>query len=278
MTRISAIKRIFGTGAATAFCFIWLGLSFASAGESLGSLISAGLDKLCAGFGVIVSASEGNFGSRNPFGCLGAFQFCPATFVQFFAGTAEEFLNNPSAQTAAWTNYEKTQWELAKKGGLTKLGGQALTFAGKSIIIDQSAILMACQFGCGKLGKLANYAASANCDARNVKDGNGVSVCSYLVRGVGKEVSCFTGGPPTVGPTVGPAIVGPAIVGPAIVGPGSVTPNNGQQAVATCGVDSVFGKEGPVEILVGRYTLKFGTAASTDTISKYINILNEASK
>jgi hypothetical protein len=265
MTRISAIKRIFGTGAATAFCLMWLGLSFASAGESIGSLISAGLDKLCAGFGAIVSASEGNFGSRNPFGCLGAFQFCPATFVQFFAGTAEEFLNSPNAQTTAWTNYEKTQWELAKKGGLTKLIGQALTFAGKSIIIDQSAILMACQFGCGKLGKLANYAASANCDARNVKDGNGVSVCSYLVRGVGKEVSCFTGGP------VGPIVIPPPP-------PPPPPPNNGQQAVATCGVDSVFGKEGPVEILVGRYTLKFGTAASTDTISKYINILNEASK
>jgi hypothetical protein len=276
MTRISAIKRIFGTGAATAFCLMWLGLSFASAGESIGSLISAGLDKLCAGFGAIVSASEGNFGSRNPFGCLGAFQFCPATFVQFFAGTAEEFLNNPSAQTAAWTNYEKTQWELAKKGGLTKLVGQALTFAGKSIIIDQSAILMACQFGCGKLGKLANYAASANCDARNVKDGNGVSVCSYLVRGVGKEVSCFTGGAPN------PIITQPGgkeAGGQTGVEPGKILPSGGgQPAVASCGGDSVFGKEGPVEILVGRYTLKFGTAASTDTISKYINILNEASK
>lgn len=26
-----------------------------------------------------------------------------------------------------------------------------------------------------------------------MKDGNGVSVCSYLVRGAGYDVSCFTG-------------------------------------------------------------------------------------
>ena len=131
MTGRAVTKRIVGRGAAAAFCFIWLGWSVASAGELITSLVSAGLNKLCAGFGAIVSASEGNFGSRNPFGCLGAFQFCPATFVQFFAGTAEEFLNNPSAQTAAWTNYEKTQWELAKKGGLTKLVGQALLLPAK---------------------------------------------------------------------------------------------------------------------------------------------------
>jgi hypothetical protein len=172
MTGRAVTKRIVGRGAAAAFCFIWLGWSVASAGESFTSLVSAGLNELCARFGAVVSASEGNFKSRNPFGCLGAFQFCPATFVQFFAGTAEEFLNNPSAQTAAWTNYEKTQWELAKKGGLTKLIGQAFILAGKSITIDESAILMACQFGCGKLGKLANFAASHNCDAANVKDGS----------------------------------------------------------------------------------------------------------
>jgi hypothetical protein len=52
---------------------------------------------------------------------------------------------------------------------------------------------MACQFGCGANGKLANYAAGGNCDASNVKDGNGVSVCSYLIRGAGYDVSCFTG-------------------------------------------------------------------------------------
>jgi hypothetical protein len=276
MAGLAAIKKIFKTGAATAFCLMWLGLSFASAGESIGSLISAGLDKLCAGFGAVVSSSEGNFGSRNPFGCLGAFQFCPATFVQFFAGTAEEFLNSPNAQTAAWTNYEKTQWELAKKGGLTKLVGQALTFAGKSIMIDESAILMACQFGCGKLGKLANYAAGGNCDARNVKDGNGVSVCSYLVRGVGKEVSCFTGGAPATVTTQGGDKESVQTVAEATkTSPG---PQVGGQPAVACGGDSEFGKEGPVEILVGRYTLKFGTAASTDTISKYINILNQASK
>ncbi|GCC44275.1 hypothetical protein chiPu_0028075, partial [Chiloscyllium punctatum] len=52
---------------------------------------------------------------------------------------------------------------------------------------------MACQFGCGSNGKLANYVASGDCNARNVKDGNGVSVCTYLVRGAGYDVSCFTG-------------------------------------------------------------------------------------
>ena len=144
-------------------------------------------------------------------------------------------------------------------------------------MIDELAILMACQFGCGKLGKLANYAASGNCDARNVKDGNGVSVCSYLVRGVGKEF-CAS---PVVRLTTVTIQGGGKVPGQTGAEPSKTLPSTqggGQQAVVTCGVDSEFGKEGPVEIMVGRYTLKFGTAASTDTISKYINILNEASK
>jgi len=52
---------------------------------------------------------------------------------------------------------------------------------------------MACQFGCGAHGKLANYAATGNCETRSVKDGNGVSVCAYLIRGAGYDASCFTG-------------------------------------------------------------------------------------
>lgn len=82
---------------------------------------------------------------------------------------------------------------LTQNNGLTSIVGQQVCSGGKCATIDQSAILMACQFGCGSKGKLANYVASGDCNARNVKDGNGVSVCTYLLRGAGYDVSCFTG-------------------------------------------------------------------------------------
>lgn len=49
----------------------------------------------------------------------------------------------------------------AQKNGLTSLVGQQVCSGGQCATIDQSAILMACQFGCGSKGKLANYAGPA---------------------------------------------------------------------------------------------------------------------
>lgn len=170
----------------------------AFAGESAAKLIAAGIPSNCADFAAKVSNSEGNFGTTNQYGCLGAFQFCPGTFERYYNGSAQSFLNNPAAQTVAWTRYEQNSWAQAEKNGLTSLVGQQVCSGGRCATIDQSAILMACQFGCGARGKLANYMASGDCSARNVRDGNGVSVCTYLVRGAGYDVSCFTGRQPTV--------------------------------------------------------------------------------
>jgi hypothetical protein len=170
-------------------------LSSASlAGQSADSLIAAGLDKNCAKFAEKVSASEGNFKSRNPYGCLGAFQFCPGTFELYYKGTPESFLNSPAAQVKAWTAYEKTQWAMVKKYNLD-ISGQVITYNNVKFTVDQSAILMACQFGCGKNGKLAKFVALKDCNNRKVKDGNLVSVCEYLKRGAGYRVDCFTGEP-----------------------------------------------------------------------------------
>jgi len=174
-----------------------LSAALAFAGESAANLTAAGIPANCADFAAKVSSSEGNWNSVNPYGCLGAFQFCPGTFQQYYSGSAQSFLASPQAQTAAWTKYEQNSWNQAQSNGLTSLVGQQVCSGGQCATIDQSAILMACQFGCGQGGKLANYAASGNCNASNVKDGNGVSVCSYLIRGAGYDASCFTGQPST---------------------------------------------------------------------------------
>jgi hypothetical protein len=177
---------------------LWLSAPLAFAGESAANLTAAGIPANCADFAAKVSSSEGNWNSVNPYGCLGAFQFCPGTFQQYYSGNAQSFLASPQAQTAAWTKYEQNSWDQAQSNGLTSLVGQQVCSGVQCATIDQSAILMACQFGCGKGGKLANYAASGNCNASNVKDGNGVSVCSYLIRGAGYDASCFTGQSSTV--------------------------------------------------------------------------------
>lgn len=182
-----------GRGWVCAGMVVSLSAVAALAGESSANLIAAGMPQNCAPFAAKVSNSEGNFGSVNPYGCLGAFQFCPGTFERYYSGSAQSFLHDPSAQTVAWTHYEQDSWSQAQKNGLTSLVGQQVCSGGQCATVDQSAILMACQFGCGSKGKLANYAASGDCNASNVKDGNGVSVCSYLIRGAGYDVSCFTG-------------------------------------------------------------------------------------
>ena len=189
MTRQSPPRRtVAGIGACLSLI-----ASAAFAGQSATSLIDAGMPANCADYAAKVSSSEGNFGTTNQYGCLGAFQFCPGTFEQYYSGSAQSFLNDPSAQVASWTSYEKNSWAQAQNNGLTSLIGRQVCSGGQCATIDQSAILMACQFGCGAKGKLANYLASGNCNASNVKDGNGVSVCSYLIRGAGYDVSCFTG-------------------------------------------------------------------------------------
>jgi len=170
-----------------------LSATAALAGESATSLIEAGMPANCADFAAKVSSNEGNFGSTNQYGCLGAFQFCPGTFERYYNGSAQRFLNDRSAQVASWTKYEQDSWAQAERNGLTSLVSQEVCSGGQCATIDQSAILMACQFGCGAKGKLANYMAGGDCNAGNVKDGNGVSVCSYLVRGAGYDASCFTG-------------------------------------------------------------------------------------
>lgn len=186
-------RALFGAG-------LVLGLSttLVLAGETATSLTSAGIPANCSKFAEMVSKAEGNFGTINQYGCLGAFQFCPGTFERYYNGSAQSFLNDPKAQVAAWTKYEGDQWAQAQRNGMTSLIGQQVCSGGRCATIDQSAILMACQFGCGKNGKLANYAAGGDCNARNVKDGNGVSVCTYLVKGAGYDASCFTGQPSQV--------------------------------------------------------------------------------
>ncbi|MDF2119214.1 acyltransferase [Roseiarcaceae bacterium H3SJ34-1] len=189
MTLRAAVRRTFFD----AGVFLCLSAAAAFAGQSAASLTSAGIPSNCADFAAKVSSSEGNFGTTNQYGCVGAFQFCPGTFERYYNGSSQSFLNSPSAQTAAWTQYEQDSWSQAQKNGLTSLVGQQVCTGGKCATIDQSAILMACQFGCGPNGKLANYTAGGDCNARNVKDGNGVSVCTYLMRGAGYDASCFTG-------------------------------------------------------------------------------------
>jgi hypothetical protein len=246
------------------FIFVSLFGGTALAGETVASLVQAGIKEICADFAAIVSKAEGNFTSRNRFGCLGAFQFCPATLVQYFTGTAGEFLNSPTSQTGAWTNYEKTQWALAKKNGLSNLIGLILDLGPAGPIkITASSILMACQFGCGKFGLLANFVnGGKDCDASDVKDGFGVSVCSYLAKGVGKNVSCFTGEPPDVETKPSP------------------TPSEtiAAKQPESPGVCADLGKDGPLEILVGRYTLRFGSTASAETIKKYLDVIASESK
>ena len=246
--------------------FIGLGFVAAEARESAEALIKAGLDKACAEYASIVTISEGNFDSVSPNSCLGAFQFCPGTFELYFHGTAQQFLVDHHAQVVAFTAYEETQWKLAQKNNLTGLIGETVKFDGKTEKIDASAILMACQFGCGRPGRLANYFADHNrdCNSQKVKDGNGTSVCSYLIRGAGQNVSCFTGGPG------GPVVVGPG---------GSDGGHSGSAGGSTeCGPAGQFGAGGPLEIAVGRFTLRFGSAADAETIKKYLGILDQASK
>ena len=173
--------------------------SIAFAGESALSLIGAGMPIACAEYAENVSKSEGNFSSVSPVvngvTCYGAFQFCNSgTLQQYYSGTPQQFLNDPSAQTVAWVKYQQTQWRYAQRGGLTSAAGKEVCYNGTCATLTQSSILKACQFGCaGSTSKLAKLvAAGIDCNAPGTTDGAGTSVCKYLVSGSGYDVSCIT--------------------------------------------------------------------------------------
>ncbi|MFK0333919.1 acyltransferase [Rhizobium sp. NPDC090275] len=172
--------------------------SFAFAGESAVSLLAAGMPADCAEYASNVTQSEGSFGSVSPAvngtRCYGAFQFCDSgTLQSYWSGSTDDFLANPSVQVAAWEKYENNQWAQASRLGLTSAVGQQVCYNGTCAVISQSSILKACQFGCGKGGKLYNLVQSGfDCSAPGTKDGAGTSVCSYLISGAGYNVSCIT--------------------------------------------------------------------------------------
>lgn len=172
--------------------------SFAFAGESAASLIGAGMSAECAEYASNVSSSEGNFGSVSPVvngtQCYGAFQFCDSgTLQRYWSGSASGFLSTPSAQVSAWLKYQQNEWAAANRLGMSGMIGQQVCYDGVCATITQSSILKACQFGCGKGGKLYNLMQSGlDCNASGTKDGAGTSVCKYLISGAGYNVSCIT--------------------------------------------------------------------------------------
>ncbi|OWV98762.1 acyltransferase [Rhizobium sp. R693] len=238
------------------FLFLGAGVSSVAAGETVETLIKAGLNRICADFAQVVSGLEGLFTDINPFGCVGAFQFCPATLARYFNGTVNEFLNDPKAQVTAWTAYEKTQWALATRNHLTDLVGQTIDWKGHpSFTVYRASILAACQFGCGSSGKLANFVKLKDCEARAVKDGSGVSVCKFLAKPGNKAVSCFTG--------LVDAIDQPEVDKNAPFPPAPVA--------ASCGPG--FGADGTLEVTVGKYTLRFGSSAGPAALNKFLDVL-----
>ena len=185
--------------------FVGLGFSAANAGQSAESLIQAGINKVCAKFAEIVSAAEGNFTTVNQFGCLGAFQFCPGTFELYYSGTADQFLHDPVGQVAAWTKFEETQWKLVLKNDLTQLKGKVADLNGKTVTIDESAILMGCSIRLRQRRQAGElYGGWRLQRPRRQGRQRRESVCAYLIKGAGQEVSCFTG---VTGPGPGPGAI-----------------------------------------------------------------------
>lgn len=150
-----------------------------------------------------VSAAEGVWTSDNGKNCYGAFQFCSNTLKRYYDGTPQQFMSDPAAQVAAWVRYQKDEWKTAQRNGVTNLIGQRLCYDGKCATITESSILFACQFGCGKNGKIDRLTQHGDCNARNVKDGNSKSVCDYLIRGAGNDVGGLTDGRATANPGAG---------------------------------------------------------------------------
>ena len=174
------------------FVFIFI-VTSVLAGVSVNELIQAGMPASLAQFGAKVSSNEGNWTSVNQYGCLGAFQFCPGTFEMYYSGSRKDFLNKPNDQIDTWIRYQQNEWRKAQKNGLDGLVGKSICYRGRCASVTESSVLMACQFGCGKNGKLDNLINNGlNCEANSVKDGNGKSVCDYLISGAGYNVSDIT--------------------------------------------------------------------------------------
>lgn len=187
------ISSFFATG-----FFLAITSSITLAGETAISLMLAGMPSACAEYAENVSKSEGKFSSISPVvngvTCYGAFQFCNSgTLQEFYSGTPQQFLNDPRAQVAAWIPYQQREWAKAQRNGMTSAIGKEVCHNGTCATVTQSSILKACQFGCGKNGKLDNLVKSGmDCSAPGTADGAGTSVCKYLVSGAGYDVSCIT--------------------------------------------------------------------------------------
>lgn len=169
------------------------------ANVSRSDLVNAGMPANLADFASAVSSSEGNWGSLNQYGCAGAFQFCPATRRQYYAGSVEDFLASPQAQVTAYRSYMADQWSLATRNDFDSLVGRQVCWEGSCATITASSIIKGCQFGCAAGGALGRYYRTGDC--AQARDGNGVSVCDYMIRGAGYDVSAITGdaeAPPAV--------------------------------------------------------------------------------
>lgn len=103
-------------------------------------------------------------------------------------------MNNPSLQVNGWMQYQANEWAAAQRLGMTDMIGQQVCHNGQCATITASSILKACQFGCQSLnGKLGNYMKTGDCSASGSTDGNGHSVCSYLISGSAIPVEELTG-------------------------------------------------------------------------------------
>ena len=196
-SKISARPRISVTLALALALALAVTLAAAPASRasvSAGDLIENGMPPGFAEYAANVTASEGNWRSQNQYGCLGAFQLCPGTFERYYSGSPESFLRSERDQVRAWMAYQRDEWDSAKRLGLDSLVGENICHQGKCATVTQSSILKACQFGCQSVnGKLGSYLQTGSCDARGSKDGNGVSVCRYLISGAGYDVAAVTG-------------------------------------------------------------------------------------
>ena len=139
------------------------------------------------------------FGTVNPYGCVGFFQICPGTEKAVSNLSLDQLQNNPQGQAEAFKNYEALRWKDAQRLGLTSLVGQQVCVDYKNGInhcgtVTESSSLAGLQFGPGKLNNLKN---GGNCDDRASKDGANTSVCEFMLKGAGSDVSCFTGNPDT---------------------------------------------------------------------------------
>lgn len=175
-----------------AFLTAALVTSVAQAGVSRDELIAAGMNPALADFANNVSASEGNWSTISTKNCVGAFQFCPGTLERYTNLSRAEFAANPQAQVTAWKKYLADEWGKAQSNNLTSLIGQEVCYNGKCATVTASSILKACQFGCGKGGKLDYLAKGGDCNDRKAKDGFMTSVCSYLISGTGIDVADIT--------------------------------------------------------------------------------------